>query len=196
MKSVYALVERYRDRELRRAKLTARPAAIRGEITKLRYAQKSLATVRETIRRVYFSLGPEEWDVPEEFVRAMKSLEEGEDRLLRREEYLCWSLDPKDRKPHYRRSRWPPLWETYKDLTPPRSRAADHWLITALNELLMQTFRGNKSLSGITRYRIIKEIFKSADIGIYELGAIKQYLMTHPGQQIRKNSPAPRKRLT
>jgi hypothetical protein len=189
LKSVYALVKKYQDRELRRAKLGALPAATQREITKLRNAQKTMATVCKKIRRVYFSLGPNEWDVPNEIVTAMKYLQDGEDRLLRREEYLCWSLDPKHRKPHYQRSRWDPIWETYKDLKPPASRAADHWLISALNELLVQELRESKRLSGMTRYRIIAEILRSADIGICEVGAIKQYLITHPRQQIRKNSP-------
>lgn len=195
LKSVYALVKKHKDREMQRAKLVDRPATTQKEITKLRNAQKTLATVRETVRRAYFSLGPKEWDVPEELVTAMKYLQEGEDRLLRREEYLCWSLDPKHRKPHYQRSRWVTLWEIYPDLKPPRSRAADQWLITALNKLLMKMCEP-KPLSGMTRYRIIAELFRSGEIGTCEVGAIKQYLITHPAQQIRKNSPASRKRLT
>ena len=150
----------------------------RSRITKLRNTQKTLATIHETIKELYFRLEPRTWDVPHEFEEILEKLNLCTDKLLKREHYLVWALHPKTRKRDYTVSRWalPNLSEyTLQTL---RTKAPDQWLIETLNSELVSLFSGAASVSEMTRYKIISALLKTGAEQTIDYGTIKQHFVS------------------
>ena len=180
LKSVYALIKEHDRRATEFIRIKALPAEIRNRITKYRNTQRSLASIIRRIRQLYANLEPSKLNVPDEVHEAIESLTVCQEKLLSKEELLVSRLKPAHRKPHYAKSQWKSLLKPpYREWNPGRPKAIDHWLLNGLNSMLARICEGQRHVSDMTRYKIISELFRAADLGIVEATAIKQYFRSH-----------------